>query len=314
MLVGVAGCAYEMPTAPTPQTPAPTSVTSPVVLPPTSTPFTVSLNIGPTPTKTGARTAFNAIVMQGGTATFAFDFGDGATATSTTGIVFYAYVHDGEYVASVTATETGGRTATASQPIAVTDPPPEFVIPDPPEPKPEPTLTPDAPILTCPSTVSVVSSQPVAVNYEMPRIYSESAVTEERCTPPPGSLFSVGSTTVSCAAVDEFNRTASCAFTITVSLPPPVPLPPYPTMTCPSPATATSPDGNPVGVIYAAPIVSGGALPISLTCTPPSGSLFSMESTIVICTAVDSADRPTSCDFVIHVTSRGTHTRRLTIR
>lgn len=40
------------------------------------------------------------------------------------------------------------------------------------------------------------------------------------CTPPSGSLFPVGSTTVTCKATDALQRSASCTFNVTVTQPP----------------------------------------------------------------------------------------------
>lgn len=56
-------------------------------------------------------------------------------------------------------------------------------------------------------------------------------------------------------------------------------------------------------VTYPAPVASGGAPPIDTHCTIPSGSMFPIGSTDVICTGTDSASRQASCVFQVQVTS-----------
>ena len=44
------------------------------------------------------------------------------------------------------------------------------------------------------------------------------------CSPASGSIFQVGSTTVTCTATDQLQRTNSCTFTVTVTVPPQISL------------------------------------------------------------------------------------------
>ncbi len=46
------------------------------------------------------------------------------------------------------------------------------------------------------------------------------------CTPPSGSLFPVGTTTVTCTATDSEGNPATGSFTVTVTAPPPEGIPP----------------------------------------------------------------------------------------
>jgi Fibronectin type III domain len=64
-------------------------------------------------------------------------------------------------------------------------------------------------------------------------------------------------------------------------------------ISCPSPVL-TSPDGNPISVTLT-PTVSGGVAPISTSCSPASGSLFSVGTTSFTCTAADAAQQKASC-------------------
>jgi cytochrome c len=59
------------------------------------------------------RTAnFTVTVSGGDSQTFAWDFGDGNTATTTTSKTSHVYLANGQYTATVTVTTTDGRTAT----------------------------------------------------------------------------------------------------------------------------------------------------------------------------------------------------------
>jgi hypothetical protein len=70
-------------------------------------------------------------------------------------------------------------------------------------------------------------------------------------------------------------------------------------ISCPSPVL-TSPDGNPISVTLT-PAVSGGVAPISTSCSPASGSLFSVGTTSFTCTAVDAAQQKASCTSTVVV-------------
>jgi lysophospholipase L1-like esterase len=82
---------------------------------------------------------------------------------------------------------------------------------------------------------------------------------------------------------------------------PVAPSTPAPTLSCPATQTATSPDGGAVQVSYQVPSASGGAPPVTVACTPSSGSLFPVGTTEVTCTATDARQRSASCGFQIVV-------------
>ncbi len=111
------------------------------------------------------------------------------------------------------------------------------------------------------------------------------------CTPASGSLFPVGTTTVSCSAMDQTGNTSTGTFHVTVNLP----LPP-PTLTLPNDFTveATGPSG--ALVTYVATANQGA----TVVCTPPSGSTFPIGTTTVSCTATNNLNESTTGSF--HVT------------
>ncbi len=119
------------------------------------------------------------------------------------------------------------------------------------------------------------------------------------CTPPSGSTFPIGVTTVTCTATDASGNTATTSFTVTVvdvvapvvSVPPPITVAPV----RPSGAvvtfgpTATDDDSrNPSPAV---------------TCVPPSGSTFPVGVTTVTCQATDGSGNTGTSTFTVTVRS-----------
>jgi hypothetical protein len=153
---------------------------------------------------------------------------------------------------------------------------------------PTPMSATNAPSVSCTApTASSLDGNPVIVKFA-PVVAGGLAPVTTTCSPASGSLFPVGSTSLTCSAVDALQRSASCSTVVTVSGPPPPP-----TITCPIP-TATSPYGDPV-VVNFAPTVSGGAPPAGASCLPVSGSLFPVGTTSLTCNVVDALKRVASC-------------------
>ena len=81
------------------------------------------------------------------------------------------------------------------------------------------------------------------------------------------------------------------------------PTPVGPGIVCPAAHTKPSPDGKAVVVDFPLPVVTGGAQPVSIACTPPSGSVFNVGSTTVGCSARDAKNQTASCSFSVTVTA-----------
>jgi lysophospholipase L1-like esterase len=79
------------------------------------------------------------------------------------------------------------------------------------------------------------------------------------------------------------------------------PSPVGPAIACPAAQTRQSLDGNPVAVHYPLPTVTGGAQPVSIACTPPSGSMFNVGTTSVGCSARDARQQIATCSFNVMV-------------
>ncbi len=160
------------------------------------------------------------------------------------------------------------------------------------------------PTLACPAPVQWTTPDGASdtVRYPAPVVSGGAQPVSTTCVPASGSLFPIGQTTVSCTATDALNRTATCSFPVTVLAPTSEtsPVPP-PTISCPFNQTASSPNGGGVSASYPAPNVTGGVAPVSTSCSPASGSTFSVGTTPVACSATDSLKRTAACQFTMTV-------------
>jgi hypothetical protein len=115
------------------------------------------------------------------------------------------------------------------------------------------------------------------------------------CTPPSGSAFPKGVTTVNCTVVDGANNQSSCSFTITVNDTQ------NPTISCPANIIRSTDANSCSAVVTFATTASDNCPGVGVVCTPPSGSTFPKGVTTVSCTATDSSSRTASCSFTVTV-------------
>jgi predicted extracellular nuclease len=154
------------------------------------------------------------------------------------------------------------------------------------------------PIITCPANITQSNTADqcgATVNYPAPTVSPCVKVTVS-CTPPSGSFFPKGTTTVTCTATDG-TRTASCMFTVTINDTQP------PVITCPANQTrvTTQPGGTTAVVNYPAPTVSDNCPGATVVCSPASGSTFPVGTTTVSCTATDTSGNTATCSFTVSV-------------
>ena len=118
------------------------------------------------------------------------------------------------------------------------------------------------------------------------------------CTPPSGSRFNRGTTTVACVANDSSGNTNACTFTVTVldkQAPTIFACPVNLTNYIPAGATSTLVNWN-------TPTASDNCgEPVPVICVPPSGSVFTAGMTSVTCKAGDSSGNTNNCNFTVSV-------------
>jgi hypothetical protein len=121
------------------------------------------------------------------------------------------------------------------------------------------------------------------------------------CAPPSGSIFTIGTTTVTCTATDATGNSSSVTFDVTVTyVEPPDTTPPQ--LSVPADVTAWTDDPAGLVIDYAAATAIDDRDPApSVGCSPASGSLFALGTTIVTCTAIDAAGNSASATFGVTV-------------
>jgi hypothetical protein len=115
------------------------------------------------------------------------------------------------------------------------------------------------------------------------------------CTPPSGSTFPIGVTTVQCTALDSAGLGSSADFAVTiVDTTPPI-------LTVPERRTvdATHPGGAAVDLGVSASDIAD-ANP-TIDCNPPSGATFAIGNTPISCVATDASGNSSSGGFSVHV-------------
>ncbi|MDX2678039.1 HYR domain-containing protein [Streptomyces sp. NY05-11A] len=131
-------------------------------------------------------------------------------------------------------------------------------------------------------TVEATGPDGAVVEYGATAVDTVDGPTTVTCTPPPGSTFPTGATTVTCTSTDAHENTGTDSAVITV-------------VDTTAPAVTvddrTVPATGPAGAVIeytatATDLVDG---PVAVTCTPPSGSTFPVGKTTVTCTATDAA-------------------------
>jgi hypothetical protein len=117
------------------------------------------------------------------------------------------------------------------------------------------------------------------------------------CTPPSGSIFEKGATTVTCQVNDASNNPSTCSFTVTVTDRT------LPTLTCPpNKVQSTDPDQCQANVTYANATATDNCPNVgTASCSPASGTHFPKGLTTVTCAATDASGNSGSCSFTVTI-------------
>jgi hypothetical protein len=121
------------------------------------------------------------------------------------------------------------------------------------------------------------------------------------CSPASGTVFALGTTSVSCRATDRSGNRATGSFTVLVR----DTVKPVVTVPADIRQQAVSDDGATVAYTSSATDSGSGVVPASSTCSPASGSVFPVGTTTVTCSAKDVAGNASSASFGVTV-FRGT--------
>jgi len=151
------------------------------------------------------------------------------------------------------------------------------------------------PVITVPPNASVPAASAAGASFS----FTASARDEVdgalavACTPPSGSLFPLGTTTVECSASDSHGNAAAATFAVTVrdGTPPVITVPADLTLD----ATAA------IAVSYTATATDAVDGAVTVACAPASGSKFPVGSTTVTCTARDAAGNGAAASFSVTV-------------
>jgi len=178
---------------------------------------------------------------------------------------------------SCTATDTHGNTASGTFTVTVADTTP--------------------PVLTINVTSPVEATGPngAVVTFTASATDAVSGSPATICTPPSGSTFPVGSTTITCTATDGAGNLGTATATVVVEDKT------APTLSLPANVTAeaTGPSGAVVTYAVSATDPDDAA---TVACTPISGTTFPIGVTTVTCTATDTNANSASGTFTVTVT------------
>ena len=150
--------------------------------------------------------------------------------------------------------------------------------------------------VTCPGDITQAADNgqcTAAVNYSSATGAGGNCDTIE-CSPPAGSTFPSGTTTVTCAAATG----DPCTFRITVTGNDEQ----APTIICPGDVTTQAAPSSTVRVDFPEPETIDNCSAVTVSCSPASGSSFPIGTTTVTCTATDASNNSANCTFSVIVT------------
>jgi hypothetical protein len=156
------------------------------------------------------------------------------------------------------------------------------------------------PVVTVPADITVEATGPsgAVVTFTASASDLVDGSLKPTCTPSSGSTFALGSTKVTCSATDKAGKTGSASFNVLVQ----DKTGPVVTVPADISVNATSKDGAVVTFTASASDLVDG--PVSVTCTPASGSTFPLGTTKVTCSATDKSGNTGSAFFNVVVQNK----------
>jgi hypothetical protein len=150
------------------------------------------------------------------------------------------------------------------------------------------------PLLVCDEvTVQCLGDEGTPVSYSVEVFDDCDPAPVVKCTPPPGSPFFFGTSRVTCTAIDAAGNSSQCELLVHVvdTIPPEI--------SCSNDITIVSSLATPVSFSAAANDLCDST--VTPVCMPPSGSLFSIGTTTVVCTATDDSGNTSQCSFTVTI-------------
>ena len=182
----------------------------------------------------------------------------------------------GDHTVTLTVTDNNGNSASCDATVTALD-----TIP---------------PVITCPPDIisECTGTDGTVVTFDPPTTDDPNA--SVACIPASGSLFPIGTTSVSCTATDPAGNSSGCSFAVTIedTTAPTISYPENVTVNRSSPAGATVDFTVPTATDLCSNIVT-------VQCDPDAGTFFNLDITTVTCTATDNDSNAASCSFDISV-------------
>ena len=156
-----------------------------------------------------------------------------------------------------------------------------------------------AALMACPPSVQRLAPDalPVTTTWGLPTV-AGIPVDKSACSSVSGTAFPIGTSTVTCVA-DQAALASACSFSITIT---------PPDLSCPPSVVRQSVNGSGVPITWEPPTVMGIA-DDAVSCSPASGTVFPVGSSMVTCTVdwttsttADQPPPPSTCSFSVTIT------------
>jgi hypothetical protein len=170
----------------------------------------------------------------------------------------------------------------------------------------------EAPVVTCPSVTLVVGNAPgeahATPSFALPPATDNVDAADDiavSCAPSSGSTFALGTTSVTCSAVDTFGNVGTCSFNVRVEDRE------APVLSCSAPLTFFATTETSTAMLdYALPAVTDNdprQMPAPI-CSPEAGTSLAVGSHRVGCAASDSRGNTGTCSIAVEVLAPTTTT------
>jgi hypothetical protein len=169
----------------------------------------------------------------------------------------------------------------------------------------DPTADTTPPVVTVPGPITNEATSPdgAVVTFDATAEDAKDGSVEVSCTPPSGSTFPIGTTSVSCSATDAAGNTSTETFSVTVedNTAPSITAPPNITVEAAGPNGAAVQYGTAEANSCSATDIADRTLDITYSGGLPSGSTFPIGTTQISCTATDSSGNSSTATFSVTV-------------